>query len=298
MRPIPIFDTNVIADVQRGKISQSDWRKLLRHRPGRGWPLSSVTAFELLAGIDAAPPKNFPNVKERIALAYNLSNGRVLEDPRFMICTELLHIPAPQVALPSFARTVTKYMDIARRANSFDELVRTGVPYKGRRARINATTVPTEVMAGPKKDWIKTVENMADERYPPWRTNLQATGRRLPATLTEGLEQRSTWIALRPTYVKALLGWLGGSVEPSLVDEFSTRLDAALEFVTFVTQEFLLGKYKPERHDSDVFDHFQLLHLVLDRFIIVSADPDLLIRTRQSPQASRIMTFAQFLETF
>jgi hypothetical protein len=56
--------------------------------------------------------------------------------------------------------------------------------------------------------------------------------------------------------------------------------------------------YKPERHHSDVFDHFQLLHLALDRFIIVSADPDLLIRTRQSPQASRIMTFAQFLGTF
>jgi hypothetical protein len=52
--------------------------------------------------------------------------------------------------------------------------------------------------------------------------------------------------ALRPTYVKALLGWLGGSIEPSLVDKLSTRLDATLEFVTFVTQEFLLLRnYKP-----------------------------------------------------
>jgi hypothetical protein len=185
-------------------------------------------------------------LNERIALAYNLSNGRVLEDPRFMICTELLHIPAPQVALPSFARTVTKCIDIARRANSFDELVRTGVPYKGRRVRINAISVLSEVMAGPKTDWIKTVENMADESYPAWRANLQATGKRLPATQTEGLERRSTWIALRPTYVKALLGWLGGSIEPSLVDKLSTRLDATLEFVTFVTQEFLLLRnYKP-----------------------------------------------------
>jgi hypothetical protein len=144
-------------------------------------------------------------------------------------------------------------MDVARRANSFDELVRTGVAYKGRRARINATSVLTEVMAGPKSDWIKTVGNMADERYPAWRANLQATGKRLPATLTEGLERRSTWIALRSTHVKALLGWLGGNIEPSLVDELSTRLDAASEFVTFVTQEFLLRNYRPERHDSDVF---------------------------------------------
>ena len=236
-------------------------------------------------------------MKERIALAYNLSKGRVLEDPRVLICTELLHIPAPKVTLPTFARTVTRYMDIARRASSFDELVRTGVPYKGRRAKIDTTSVLTEVMAGPKRDWIQIVENMADERYPAWRAHLQATGRRLPETLTKSLEPRSTWIALRPTYAKALLAWLVGSSEPSLVEEFSARLDAALEFVTFVSQEFLLRNYKPERHHSDVFDHFQLLHLALDRFVIVSADPDLLTRTRRSSQASRIMTFAQFLET-
>ena len=80
---IPIFDTNVLADVQRGKISQSDWRALVRHRPRHGWPLSTVTAFELLAAVDAAPPENFPNVKERIALAYNLCKGVSLKTHDF-----------------------------------------------------------------------------------------------------------------------------------------------------------------------------------------------------------------------
>ena len=70
-----------------------------------------------------------------------------------------------------------------------------------------------------------------------------------------------------------------------------------MEFVTFVTQEFLLRNYNLEKHRSDVFDHFQLLHFALDRFVVVSADPDLLTRTRLSPQASRIMTFGQFLQT-
>jgi hypothetical protein len=296
---IPIFDTNVLADFQRGKISQSEWCALLRHRPRHGWPLSSVTAFELLAAVDAAPPENFPNVKERIALAYNLCKGRILEDPRFLICTELLHIPAPEVTLPSFAATLRKYMDVVRRANSFDELTSSGVRYKGmrRRRRINTTSILTEVMAGPKRDWIKTVENMADERYPAWRAHLRATGKRLPADVAETLQQRSTWLALRPTYVKGLLDWLGASDEPSLVDEFSRRLDAAIEFVTFVTKEFLLRNYNLEKHRSDVFDHFQLLHLALDKFVIVSADPDLLTRTRLSPQASRIMMFGQFLQT-
>jgi hypothetical protein len=75
LKQIPIFDTNVLADVQRGKIPQSEWSVLLRHRPRHGWPLSSVTAFELLAAIDGAPPENFPSVKERVALAYDLLRG-------------------------------------------------------------------------------------------------------------------------------------------------------------------------------------------------------------------------------
>jgi hypothetical protein len=195
---IPIFDTNVLADVQRGKISQSDWRALLRHRPRHGWRLSSVTAFELLAAVDAAPPENFTDVKERIALAYNLRKGRVLEDPRFLISSELLHIPAPEVTLFSFGATLRKYMDVARRAK----------------------------------------ENMADESYPAWRAHLRATGKRLPADVAEGIQQRSTWLALRPTYVKGLLAWLGASDEPSLVDELSRRLDAAMElFCDVVTKQ-------------------------------------------------------------
>jgi len=45
-----------------------------------------------------------------------------------------------------------------------------------------------------------------------------------------------------------------------------------------VTQELLLRNCNLEKHPSDMFDHFQL-HLALDRFLIVSADPDLLTRT-------------------
>ena len=107
-----------------------------------------MTAFELLAAIDAASPENFPNVKERIALAYNLCNGRILEDPRFLICTELLHIPAPQITLPSFARMVGKHMDVVRRANSFDELTRTGVRYKGRMSSPTHSVSPEMYYSG------------------------------------------------------------------------------------------------------------------------------------------------------
>ncbi len=115
LRQTPIFDTNVFGDIQRGLISRSDWKCLLRHCPRRGWPLSSVTALELLAGIDAARPRDFIHVRERIALAHRLCNGRILDDPRFLICKELLRIPFPTDQLPPFSPTILRYMDVIRR---------------------------------------------------------------------------------------------------------------------------------------------------------------------------------------
>jgi hypothetical protein len=80
----PIFDTNIFDHVQRGLISSRDWTHLLLHRPRRGWPLSQVTAFELLAGVHFAGSKGFAQVRRRIEIAYDLSKGRVLDDPRMI----------------------------------------------------------------------------------------------------------------------------------------------------------------------------------------------------------------------
>jgi hypothetical protein len=70
-----------------------------------------------------------------------------------------------------------------------------------------------------------------------------------------------------------------------------------MEFTIFVVREFLLRDYSLEKHQSDVFDQFQLQYLAMDRFVIVSGDPDLSTRTRQSSRAARIMSFDQFLGT-
>lgn len=287
----------MFGDVQRALISQADWKYLLRHRPRHGWRLSSVTALELLAGVDAAQSHNFLNVKERIALAYRLSNGRVLEDPRFLLCKEILRIPFPPDQLPPFSSVISQYLDGVRRAESSDQLFRTGVPYKGRRLRIESTSILSDVMAGPKKDWMASVERMADETYPSWRNEFQQTGRRLPPEMRKEVEQRSAWLPQRPIFIGGLLDWLGASTSPELVDEMSARLDAVLDFTVFVAREFLVGNYSLEKHQSDVFDQFQLQYLAMDRFVIVTADSDLSTRTRQSQQATRIMSFDQFIRT-
>lgn len=65
VRLTPIFDTNIFGDVG-GRISEKDWRFLVRHRPCHGWPLSDITAWELLVGVNVVKPSDFqdcgPNI--------------------------------------------------------------------------------------------------------------------------------------------------------------------------------------------------------------------------------------------
>jgi hypothetical protein len=291
------FDTNVFGNVQRALISRTDWRYLLSHSPGRGWPLSQVTALELLVGIHVAKPADFPNVRQRIELAYHLSNGRVLNDPRFLLCKEVLRIPFPADQLPPSASVISKYMDVVRRASTLDQLLRGRVPYKGKVIGISSTSILADLMAGPKRAWAAQVEATADERYPAWRDLFQKTSRRLPLGMRRELEPLSAWEALHPALAKALLDWLGATTDPVLVAQLSTRLDAVFDFTIFVAREFLLRNYSLEKHQSDIFDQFQLQYLAMDRFVIVTADPDLSTRTRKSSQAARIMSFDRFLRT-
>jgi hypothetical protein len=296
MRLTPLFDTNIFGDLQRGSISQDAWRRVRKKAPGRGWPLSSVTALELLTAVDAAPAAGFHDVKQRISVAYSICRGRILEDPRKLLCKEILRMPFPADQMAPAGNIIERQMDVVRRSNSLEQLLK-GIPYKGRRIKMNTTAAITQVMAGPKKDWKAGVEKMADEYYPAWREYLKSTGKRIPPEKKRELKPRSTWHPQRAEFIRSLIQWLHASETPALVEELCKRFDAVIEFTIFIAREFLIGNYSLEGHDSDVFDMYQLQYLAMDRFAIVTNDPDLVHRTQHSHQASRIMSFDQFLST-
>lgn len=302
MRPIPIFDTNIFGHVQQGLISVRDWRYLLRKRPGRGWPLSSVTALELLVGVHYVPPDKFLQLKGQVNLAWNLCNGRVLEDPRFLLCTRVLHVPFPPDQVPPCAKVLAKHLDVLRHAGSRSEILEGHVPYRLSITHGNGragfqTSVLRELVKGPKQKWIAAVEALASDVYPSWRELFEETGKRLPPEKRKEFESPSTWEPERARFSESLLRWLGASTQPQSIAEIMKRFDAVLEFTIFVSREFLTRNYSPEKHHSDVYDQFQLQYLAMDRFVIVTGDTDLSMRTRESSQANRIMSFERFLET-
>ena len=88
-----------------------------------------------------------------------------------------------------------------------------------------------------------------------------------------------------------------GRPTSELLAKVAKGLDAVFEFTLFVDREFLLRNYNPEKHDSDVYDQFQLHYLAMDRFVIVTEDTDLLTRTAKSTQAERIQSLDKFLQS-
>lgn len=305
MRPVPIFDTNIFGHVQEGRISRRDWRFLLAHRPGHGWPLSAVTTFELLAGFQESHPDRFSQGKEQVELASQLSRGRVLEKPRSLICKEVLRVPFPSEEVPLPVDVLADHIHVVRCAKSFGNILEGGVLVnklrtKGRGHRGFSGFQPAilnDLVSGPKRSWKENIENFASEIHPTWREHFQNTRRRLPDALRKDLKVRLVSEVEKLRFAETIVRWLGGSTEPVALNEMKNRLDAVLEFTTYVMREFLTRDYKLENHDSDVYDQFQLHYLAMDRFVLVSEDSDMVTRTSGSTQADRIIPFARFLSS-
>lgn len=151
LRLIPIFDTNVFG--LRDESSLKDLQFLLRHRPRHGWPLSLVTVLELLAGLDGISSEKFPDLRAQVQLAFDLSKGRVLEEPMPMLCREVLHIPFPSRHVAPSGSTLHRYMDVVRRATTVAQLLK-GVPYKGGYASLRAASAINDLVTDLKKQWV------------------------------------------------------------------------------------------------------------------------------------------------
>jgi hypothetical protein len=303
LRTAPIFDTNIFGHVQDGSIRQEDWRKLLRHRPGNGWPLSMVTAFELLAGIDKVPPHNFYKLKGQFELAYQLSKGRILDEPRFLLCKDVLRVPFPTELGRPETRVIRRYMEVVLRAKSKEEILDQRVPFggiltRGRGRAGFATSVLTDLVGGPKAQWMQRVEEFATDVYPQWRDHREKTGKRLPDEMREAISSRSAWEGERNKFAETVLAWLHADRTPESIAKLADSLDAAIEFTIFAAREFLTRDYMLEKHLSDVYDQFQLHYLAMTRFVIVSNDADFTKRLSKSSQANRIMSFEKFLQNF
>ncbi len=273
---------------------------MLRYRPAKGWPLSAITVLELLVGVHRVAPEKFGQAKRQVVLARELSKGRVLDEPRVLLCQHVLHKPFPLD--PISKNALSKLMEITCLANSKAEILERRVQYKrsmyqGRRLAGIDTTLIGNVMAGPKQDWVKQIETLLTEIYPNWREHLEKTGLRLPEELRRRLESSEVWELSRLKFSESILAWLRADADHPTPSELADKIDAVFRFTFWVLRECLLRKYAYKKHESDIYDQFQLHYLADQRYVLVSDDPDLWKRTAGSSQADRILCFDKFLKT-
>jgi hypothetical protein len=220
----------------------------------------------------------------------------------------VLGIPFPEKLGRLSPETIADHMKVVRCAKSSEDIRKGRVPvtrlltrgygHKGF-AGFDASVI-AELLGGdgsPKKEWVQRLEAFASNIFPEWREHFKATGQRLPEELRSTIESVSVWYAEREGFHETILEWLEASPTPELLAKVAKRLDAVFEFTLFVDREFLLRNYNPEKHDSDVYDQFQLHYLAMDRFVIVTEDTDLLTRTAKSTQAERIQSLDKFLQS-
>jgi hypothetical protein len=195
--------------------------------------------------------------------------------------------------------TLSLYLDTVRRAKSLEEILEERVRFRLRQSRtgFKNTSVLKDLLAGPKTQWIERSEQFATEIYSDWRRHFEETGNRLPPEMRKGIESRLSSETERTKFIETFLEWLRADTGPQSVAEMTRRLDAVLQFTDFVAREFLTRNYNLVKHESDVYDQFQLHYLAMDRFVIVSEDRDFRTRTARSTQAERVMSFEQFLGT-
>jgi len=252
-----------------------------------------ITALELLSGVHGIPPDRFLHLRRQADLAFILSEGRILEDPVALICAEVLHIPFPHTAPDE--QHVRLHLDVVRRSSSLKQLLGRGVPFTFGPAGFKTTSAIEKVIGGIKREWAQALEQIATDKYPAWRQIFQRAGRRLPPEMRRDLKLPSVMAAQKRSLIDYFVHWLGASSDAATIKLVAEKLDASFEFGNFVVREFLTKNYSVEKNASDVCDLFQLRYLGLDRFVIVTADPDLTKRTVRSSQADRILTFEQFL---
>lgn len=66
-----IFDLQIASYVQSGKIAPSEWESVLKYLSNRArYAISSITLYELIAGIDGGDEGHFPENRDRPNILY------------------------------------------------------------------------------------------------------------------------------------------------------------------------------------------------------------------------------------
>ena len=266
LRPKFMFDAQIPCYVQSGRIARADWESVLRYMSSRArYAVSSITLYELIAGIDGGDEAHFPENRDRVRVLYEPARRELLPLASDFVRRTLFRFP---ISAEAFQPDKLKQLiEVILHASTKADL-------KGGRVRLWGQT------------YGSPISELADQIR---------RGKKVDADRLERLRQGLLRASTQETWSRAVLDRMKVPATPENVVKLQAAMDAAWRYEL---TRYGLAKNQPYNfadHASDWLDS-QLLYYLADPLIhFVTLDTKIKDRARGSTQLNRILHFNELL---
>jgi hypothetical protein len=261
-----MFDVQIPSYVQSGRIARADWESVLKYMSSRArYAISSITLYELIAGIDGGDDAHFPENRDRVRVLYEPARRELLPLASDFVRRTLFRLP---IRVDAFQPDKLKQLiEVILRASTKADL-------KGGRVRLRGQT------------YGSPISELTDQIR---------RGKKVDADRLERLRQGLLRASTQDTWSREVLYRMKVPDTPENVVKLQAAMDAAWRYEL---ARYGLAKnqaYNFADHASDWLDS-QLLYYLADPLIhFVTLDTKIKDLARGSTQLNRILDFNDLL---
>jgi hypothetical protein len=270
-RPKFIFDVHIPSYVQSGKITQPEWRSVLKFLSSRArYAVSSITLYELIAGIDGGDDAHFPDNQDQLKILCEPAGREFLPLASDFVRSVVFKLPIRARAFES--DKLKRWVDVILKAPSKADLLAGNVVVRGQTYGSDLASRVDEIRQGKKQD-AKRLEKLQRNQPRVWTPELLLTA--CEGWHTTALKRMD----VQPT--------------PENVAEVKDRLDAAW---FYERERYKLSRnktYNFTENASDWLDSQLLFYLADPQIHLVAFDAKIQKRVKGSKQASRVLLFSE-----
>ena len=265
-RPKFMFDAQIPSYVQSGRIAPADWKSVVKYISSRArYAISSITLYELIAGIDGGDDAHFPENRDRVKVLYEPARRKLLPLASDFVRRTLFGLPIRAEAFQP--DKLKQLIEVILHASTKADL-------KSGRVRLKGQT------------YGSPISELADQIR---------RGKKVDADRLENLRQGRRRASTQDTWSRAVLERMKVPATPENVAKLQAAMDAAWRYEL---TRYGLAKnqaYNFADHASDWLDS-QLLYYLADPMIhFVTLDTKIKDRAQGSAQLNRILHFNDLL---
>jgi hypothetical protein len=265
-RPKFIFDVHIPAYVQKGKIGRADWESVLKYMSsGARYAISSITLYELVAGIDGGDDAHFPENRDRLKILYEPAHRELLPLASDFVRRTVFGLPIRVTTFNS--DKLKKWIQVILHARTKADLRDGRVVVRGQSYGTDLASRADEIRKGKRQD----------------------------AERLEKLRSGDLHASTSDTWAGAVLTRMGVSTTHQNKSRLLSAMDAAWGYELARYELARTQAYDFADHDSDWLDG-QLLYYLSDPLMhLVTCDTKIKHRAKDSTQSSRILHFEDLL---